>query len=278
MKPVVYLIVLFCLVLPVITGCHHHTQTAEREARGNYDFTQIDSLVNRWIKQGYYPGAALVVSKDNEVIYKKYYGNYHPSTVVFIASSGKWLAAATIAAVVDEGKPSWNDKVSKWLPAFTGRKGQATLSQLLSHTSGFPDYQPAGRHKDDYQTLQESVSHILPLPAEDAPGTRFHYGGLSMQVAGRMAELATGVAWESLFEQKIAGPLHMTSTRFIPVDSGGGHSPMLAGGARSTLDDYNHFLEMVYRNGMFEGRRILSPAAIRALETCLTIGSSMGLA
>jgi CubicO group peptidase (beta-lactamase class C family) len=104
--------------------------------------------------------------------------------VVYIASAGKWLAAATIAAVVDEGKLSWDDPVAKWIPEMNGVKGQATLRQLLSHTSGFPAYQPPWRHPDNYQTLRESVEQIIPLPAVARPGTRFQYGGLAMQVAG----------------------------------------------------------------------------------------------
>ncbi len=66
------------------------------------------------------------------------------------------------------------------------------MRQLLSHTSGYPDYQPAGNHRDDYETLREAVAHIVNLPADTLPGTVFHYGGLAMQVAGRMAELSTG--------------------------------------------------------------------------------------
>ncbi|MFP3434884.1 serine hydrolase domain-containing protein, partial [Paraburkholderia sp. SIMBA_061] len=91
-----------------------------------------------------------------------------------------------------------------WLPEFTDSKGQATLGQLLSHTSGYPDYQPKGKHPDDHQTLQEAVRHIVGLPAQRRPGTEFHYGGLAMQVAGRMAEVASGKDFETLFQEEIA--------------------------------------------------------------------------
>jgi CubicO group peptidase (beta-lactamase class C family) len=210
-------------------------------------------------------GAGFMLVKDNQVIHKKYYGNYRPETVVFIASAGKWLAAATIAAVVDEGKLQWNDKVSKWLPEFTDEKGQATLAQLLSHTAGYPDYQPAGEPIDIYQTLRESVAYIVQLPADTLPGTKFKYGGLAMQVAGRMAELATGKDCEMLFREKIAIPLNMQST-FTPVDSAGGHAPMLGGGARTTLNDYMQFLSMIYNQGVYKGKRVLTKEAVRTMQ------------
>lgn len=240
-----------------------------------YDFAAVKNKIQSWIDSGYYKGSAIMVVKDNQPVYKNYFGTYDSSTVVFIASAGKWLAAATIAAIVDEGKLNWNDKVKKWLPQFDDVKGDATLAQLLSHTSGYPDYQPDGNPIDIYQTLQSSVEHILPLKADTLPGTKFRYGGLSMQVAGRMAELATGKNWEVIFNEKIAKPLHMTATHFIPVDSAGGHAPMLGGGARSTLDDYMNFLSMIYNNGVFHGKRILSADAIRIMQSDHVINAKL---
>ena len=179
----------------------------KREDRSLYNFQPLQNKIQSWVDSGYYTGASIYTAKDNKAIYKEYFGDYTPETVVFIASAGKWLAAATIAALVDEGKLSWNDKVKKWLPEFTDVKGEATLAQLLSHTSGYPDYQPAGRPVDIHQTLKESVAAIMDLPADTLPGTKFRYGGLSMNVAGRMAELAAGKDWETIFQEKIAEPL-----------------------------------------------------------------------
>ena len=253
-------VLLFCFLINA--GC----SSKKIQSETNYDFSQIDRKIQLWIDSGYYSGAGLIIAKNNQLIKNTCYGSYTPDTVVFIASSGKWLAAATIAAVVDEGKLSWDDPVHKWLPEFTDVKGTATLRQLLSHTSGYPDYQPKGAHRDDYQTLAESVAHIVPLPADTVPGAQFHYGGLAMQVAGRMAELATGKDWETLFQEKIARPLDMKNTHFTPVDLGGGHSPMLGGGARSTLHDYANFLNMIFNNGVFAEKRVLSEADIKEMQ------------
>src|SRR5207249_3377249 len=112
--------------------------------------------------------------------------------------------------------------------------------------AGYPNYQPKGNPTDNYQTLKESVEHIIPLPPASDPGARFDYGGLAMQVAGRMAELATGKDWETLFQEETAQPLGMQHTHFTPVDTEqGGHAPMLGGGARASLHDYANFLSMI---------------------------------
>jgi CubicO group peptidase (beta-lactamase class C family)/pimeloyl-ACP methyl ester carboxylesterase len=231
-----------------------------------YDFFYLDRKIGGWVDSGYYKGASIIIVKNDKVIHQKYFGNYSHETVAYIASAGKWLAAATIATVVDDGKLSWDDKVKKWLPEFKDQKGEVTLRQLFSHTAGYPDYQPAGRHPDNYQTLTESVAHIVDLPADTTSGTKFKYGGLAMQVAGRMAELAAGKDWETIFQEKIAVPLGMHLTHFTPVSDINGQNPMLGGGARSALEDYAQFLNMIIHNGVYKGKRILSAKAIQEMQ------------
>ncbi|MGD0654928.1 MAG: serine hydrolase domain-containing protein [Thermoguttaceae bacterium] len=232
-----------------------------------YDFSPITERVQGWMDLQYYPGAGLLVAKDNQVIYERCFGDFTPDTVVLIASSGKWLAAATIMSLVDEGILSLDDSASNWLPEFQNDpKGIATIRQMLSHTSGYRPYQPEDKPPDKYQTLAESVAHITPLAPVYKPGERFDYGGLAMQVAGRMAEVASGKDWETLFQERIARPLGMTNTHFTPVDQGGGHSPMLGGGARSTLRDYANFLAMIAGNGRFKGKRVLSEKAVAEMQ------------
>lgn len=261
--------IVFGILFFLTIGCKstkYSKKNRNNTLKTSYDFSPIHHKLTSWIDKGYYPGAGILIAQNNQVIYEDYLGNYTPETVVYIASAGKWLAAATVAAVVEDGKLSWDDKVAKWLPEFTDIKGQATLRQLFSHTSGYPDYQPKGNHRDDYQTLEESVKHIVSLPTDTIPGTEFHYGGLAMQVAGRMAELATGKDFETIFQEKIAKRLEMKNTHFTPVDLGGGHSPMLGGGARCTLRDYAHFLEMIANDGVFKGTQILKKASIQEMQ------------
>lgn len=234
----------------------------EIQAQPAYDFSVIDTKLQSWVNAGYHDGLALMIAQNDQTVFEKYYGSYDDRTIAYVASAGKWLAAATISAVVDDGKLSWDDEVRQWLPEFTDEKGRATLRQLLSHTAGYPDYQPKGNRPDNYQTLEESVTNIIKLPADTLAGAKFKYGGLAMQVAGRMAELATGKSWELLFKEKISGPLGMSDTHFTPVDETPGHNPMLGGGARTTLKDYMSFLQMFANDGVFNGKRILSKKAV----------------
>ena len=55
----------------------------------------------------YYPGASICVVKNDSVIFQKNYGSYTPDTKVYVASAGKWVAAAVIGAVVDSTSLDW---------------------------------------------------------------------------------------------------------------------------------------------------------------------------
>jgi CubicO group peptidase (beta-lactamase class C family) len=108
--------------------------------QGKDDFSAVTKQIQGWIDKGYYPGAAILIAKDNRIVYEKCFGSYTPDTVVLIASAGKWLAAATIMSVVEAGKLSLDDRASKWLPEFKNDpKGKATLRQMLSPRGVSPE-------------------------------------------------------------------------------------------------------------------------------------------
>jgi len=240
--------------------------SGDTSSPSGFDFSAVVRLVQRWVDEGYYPGAGLIIGRRGQVALERYFGAYTPESEEFIASAGKWLASAAIAAVVDRGLLSWDDTVGQWLPELAGQVGDIRLRQLLSHTSGLEPQQPPGRPDDDHQTLAESVARIATLPLREPPGTRFRYGGLSMQVAGRLAELAAERSFDELFSRWLARPLGLEHTRFTPVDPAPGHTPKLGGGARSNARDYARFLSMIAARGSFAGERVLSQAAVDELE------------
>lgn len=248
-----------CALMCACVSCAPHKQS-------KYDFFPLDSIIVGWIDKGYYPGAAICVVKDDSVVFRKCYGGFDGTTKVYVASAGKWVAAAVIAAVVDRTDLGWDDPVGKWLPEYKGDpKGEIPLRRLLSHTSGIRPYLPEPR-VDNHNHLDSAVMEILPLDTVFACGTRFEYGGLAMQVAGRMAEVAMGEEFEALFEELIADPLGMENSHFTPVNTDGGHSPMLGGALCTTLDDYMRFLDMIYHDGMFHGKELLRPGTVREMQ------------
>ena len=248
------------LVAPYASGAQGRTAAAAP------DFSWLDLRLQERVDKGYFDGMGLMLGRGERILHEAYFGNGGRDEVRHVASTGKWTAAAAIAALVDEGKLRWDDPVRKFLPQFTDVKGTATLRQLLSHTAGYPDYQPEGRRRDDYPSLEEAVAHIVDLPAVTRPGELFQYGGLAMQVAGRMAEIAAGLPFDEIFQSRIARPLGMKRAGYAPVSTEPGFSPMLGGSLFTSVDDYARFLMMISQNGRYRGKRILSARAIAELQ------------
>ncbi len=227
------------------------------------DFSSLTDLLNSAAAS--LDGASLLLIKDGQVVCEQSVGNMSPDKPVAIASASKWLTAAVVMTLVDDGRIVLDDPVAKYLPAFNGGKAGITIRELLSHTSGLPDYAPCLDNRQS--TLAQSAVDIAQGPLIYDPGTEFYYGGLGSQVAGAVAEVASGKPWAQLFAERLQGPLGMTNTTY-----GSSANPVLAGGVISTARDYARFLQMFLDDGRYGGRQILSPKAVHEMMSDQTNG------
>lgn len=261
----------------------------------NYDFSAVDKLLQdslsvlagEGLQSG--GGCALILMQNGKTIYKKSFAlpnrTYATDRVVLIASATKWYSAAVIMSLIDEGKLSLNDTTGKFLPnyaALKDGKARMTIRQLFSHTSGLSGLDDASCLGDNAITLANCVEQISTVTLKATPGAQFSYGGNSMQVAGRIAELASGLqfasgsAWDTLFVQRITRPLGMNSTRYDGVLTVDSKNPQIGGSARSTGDDYAKFLAMLMNKGLApDGKRILSEQAINDMLADQTRGAQI---
>ncbi len=190
--------------------------------------------------------------------------DYKNDTRQMIASCSKWLSAALVMTFVDEGKLKLTDTVGKYLPALTkGGKEKITISQCLSHMTGIkepPLMESLGEMKN-INSMDDAMTKLAAEPMEGEPGKVFHYSNAGLQIAGAVIEKISGKSFETLFAERIAKPLGMTNTDF-----GKGKVALPAGGASSTPTDYLKFLTMILNKGMYNGKRILSEAAISEMQ------------
>ena len=181
-----------------------------------------------------------------------------------IASCSKWLSAALVMTFVDEGKLKLTDTVGKYLPELTEHgKGDITIAECLSHLTGIkaPPLKENIEDVRDASSMAEAIETIADMPMEGPPGKVFHYSNEGLQIAGAVLEKISGKSFETLFAERIAGPLAMKNTDF-------GHAKVAlpAGGAYSTAEDYLNFLVMILNKGVFNGRRILSEKSIAEMQ------------
>jgi CubicO group peptidase (beta-lactamase class C family) len=217
--------------------------------------------------EGKDPGdAALLVRIDGETVCRLFFGEYSADTKVLTVSAAKWLTAATMMALVDEGKLALDTKASAHFPDAPATTANITISQMLSHTSGLLWFSRCmGRAT---YTLQTCAEQTLDGDLHFEPGTGFFYSGPAFTVAGAMAERATGQSWAEIFRTRIGEPLGMSHTSFGPHAN-----PSLSeGDVVATLDDYAHFGEMILGRGVYRGRRVLSESAIDQMRHNWTAG------
>ena len=241
--------------------------TSSRQDPAQYDFAALDTILEEAAPQ--LGGCALILVKDDSVIYQKAFGRYSVDKVVPIASASKWLSGAVIVSLVEEGKLALDDPVSKYLPEFEGEKSNITIRQLFSHTSGLPAEAPCRNNKRT--SLQNCAQEMGRLNPRFKPGEEFYYGGVSMHVGGRIAEIVAAKPWNQLFVEKIASPLGMTSTDFYAY--GDTDNPRPAGDARSSAADYGRFLQMILNQGKFDGRQVLSTESLVEMHRDQTAGA-----
>jgi CubicO group peptidase (beta-lactamase class C family) len=220
-----------------------------RGSEGERDLTKLDDFFSR--VAGEIPrGLEVLIVQNGREIYWKQFGGWRRDAQAPIASATKWYSAAVIMSLVDEGKLSLDDRASRYLAYLTGDKAAITIRQLMSHTAGFPGEFPLAHRclGDPADTLDHCAQALAAVPLRAEPGTAFIYAGAGMQIAGRVAEVATGQDWQTLFRERIAAPLGMTATDY--EYEGPTRNPRISGGGRSTVSDYMKFLTMVAHGGV----------------------------
>ncbi|MBL8901473.1 MAG: beta-lactamase family protein [Planctomycetes bacterium] len=225
------------------------------------DLSDLTTLGAAAVSRGDFAGASIRIEQGGVLVREELFGSYALDELVPIASASKWLAAAVLMSCVDSGHLRLDDRVSTYLPGYTGAKSAITLAQCFSHSSGLRANHPA--ISDDSIDLQQAAQQIASSALIALPGTAFEYGGVSMHVAGAVCEIATGQSWAQLFAQRLAVPLGLVQTDFFAF--GPTANPRIAGGARSTLREYARFVEMLRARGSYLGRRVLSEASVAAM-------------
>jgi CubicO group peptidase (beta-lactamase class C family) len=225
-------------------------------APGTFDATDA-SLEARVRAAGLSGGMIRIVAADGAVIHEHSTGDVTGGTLLAVASSTKWLTAATFMTFVDRGAIRLDDDIAKWLPEFAGSRPPITARQLLDHTSGVRDNPCQG----DGTPLATCVQTLASSPREFAAGSKFSYGNAPLLVVGRLIEVLGGADFATVVGQRLTGPLAMNDTTW----PGAPNAPNPAFGAQVTVDDYGKLLAMILHDGRANGTEVLSADAVHQM-------------
>jgi serine-type D-Ala-D-Ala carboxypeptidase/endopeptidase len=223
-------------------------------------FNPTDALLEERVRSARLSvGMIRIVAADGVVIHEHSIGGMSGTTPISIASSTKWLTAATLMTFVDRRVIGLDDDISKWLPEFAGSNPPITARQLLDHTSGVHD-NPC---QTDGTPLATCVRTLASSSREFPAGSAFSYGNSPFLVVGRLIEVLGGADFATVVRQQLTGPLAMSDTTWPGAP--GAANP--AFGVRVTVDDYGKFLDMILHDGVSNGTRVLSSNAVRQMIT-----------
>lgn len=238
-------------------------------------------------------GAGLiVVHADDGVVYHQHWGEFSEDRISLVASSSKMISAGVLARLDDDGLLDLDAPVADVVDWGAGNP-EITPAQLVSNSSGLvglgpnPLYGPYLCQWDADADLQDCGAAIFTTDADDdaiePPDTEFDYGGAQWQVAGAVAEAASGRSWAELIDEIFVQPCALDSlgynnhfSQFLgfsyPEGFGGQPSslaatdnPNIEGGAYLTTGDYGRLLLMLLRDGRCDNNQVMSSEAVATL-------------
>ena len=235
---------------PPTSACRYPVlQTASAPEAAGFSaekLQEVDQLIQRDIAAGF-PGAALIVIKDGQIVkqsaygYRKKYSGHTPlpqfhktrnDTLFDLASNTKMYATNfALQKLVSEGQLNLDAKIQQYLPKFMDSsgdtiKGKADLRvvDLLQHSAGFaPDPQfhnPAVARDLFSQDRGRTTEFLNRVPLSYKPGSKTAYSDTDYMLLGAIIEQVTGQGLDAYVEDEIYRPLHLKHTHFNPLEKG----------------------------------------------------------
>jgi CubicO group peptidase (beta-lactamase class C family) len=182
---------------------------------------QVDSLLIEAFNQGSFNGNAVVV-KNNEIIYSASFGYTDASkkaklslAVRFnIGSIYKEFSAVALMILVEEGKLSLDNSISKYIPSLPEWSRKIKIKHLLQYTSGLPNL--------NWDTIKSDADILNDLKNIDSlqfePGTSYFYNNNDLSVRQFIIERVSGISFNQFVQENMFEPLGMTSSITNPTN------------------------------------------------------------
>lgn len=205
---------LFCCI---VQCCYGMAQTSSSRKKA-----AIDSLIHSEMKTQQIPGLSLVVVKNGEIDYVQGYGYANlehnvpvkPETVFQAGSVGKQFTSFAVMLLVQDGRMSLDDKLTKYFPDAPRGWDSITVRHLLNHTSGFGEYSDDFNYRADY-TDEGLYQEIRKRPLLFKAGERQRYSNMGYATLGVIINKVAGKFYGDFLKERVFAPLGMTTARII---------------------------------------------------------------
>jgi len=190
----------------------------------------LEAFVTKATAEKSPPSASVAVLMNGEIVYEGAFGcndsacKQHTSlkSVYHAFSLTKILTAVVMVQLIEEGKASLNDNVSKYFPRFRAQYDDSdvnvTLLELLNHSSGITDFVGDYRHLFDDERYEEALRNgeKLPkyIPLSHQPGSESSYSSAEYIVLGKVIEKIEGEPFDEVVTRRILTPVGMKESGF----------------------------------------------------------------
>ena len=186
---------------------------------------RADALMNGLVERDRFSGSVLV-AQNGKVLFEKGYGPANrewdipnsPLTKFRIASLTKQFTAAALLSLQERGKLKVTDAISSYVADLPPSWRRITIHQLLTHTSGLPEYTQPPEIEKTLNLTGASPEQLLSLvksqPLAFAPGTKLAYCNTGYLLLGMVIEKASGLDYASFLKESIFTPLRLKDTGY----------------------------------------------------------------
>ncbi len=191
---------------------------------------QLDAYLDRLAGADLFSGAVLF-ARNGKPIYGKAYGLASQAykvpnrldTKFNLGSMNKMFTAVAIAQLARQGKLSFTDSLARHLPDYPNKEAarKVTLHQLLTHTSGVPDYfndKFNEGSRERYRTIEDFLTLFADKPLTMEPGKEFRYSNGGFLVLGAVVETVSGQDYFDYVREHIYQPAGMIHTDAYEMD------------------------------------------------------------
>ena len=213
------------LFLLTVMGLLFITGTIAQTSNINTDTAQrLDEYVAALNKLGPFSGSVLL-AKNGQVVASKGFGLANqeydvpntPQTKFRIGSITKQFTAIAVMILQERGKLNVQDPICKYLADCPESWQSITLHQLLTHTSGIPNFVTLPEYKEiamQPSAPDEIIQKFKNKPLDFKPGEKFNYSNSGYIVLGRIIEKASGEKYKDFLRKNIFEPLKMNNTGY----------------------------------------------------------------
>jgi CubicO group peptidase (beta-lactamase class C family) len=298
-----YLLQTILLVCTILFGKYTFGQS-------NFIANDLETYINKGLKDWQVPGLALVIVKDGKVVISKGFGVKNiatnepvdANTAFFIASNSKLFTGMALANLEHEGKLQLTDKITKHFPWFKlydkSSTEMVTILDMLTHRIGTTTFQGDFTFWNSTLSSKQIMEKMRLLKPSTDFRTEYGYCNSCFLTAGQVLEKVTGTTWSKYITQKMLQPIQMSNSyassngiqnklkniatpyttsytntlQTVPYDMWDNIAP--AASVVSNVNDLSKWLQFQLDSGKVNGKQIIPwPVLQRTRDVQIVTGS-----